>query len=1232
MSVINILDTAGAISLASADALDLLVAGGRQVVVTAQVFEEISRGTEHSNATIRSFYTKAKAWLDTNPTLWERVVVPINQADLDRYTIPVGGVQSEADASIAKYIEELSDSSQVFELVTDNRKDFDGTRKYQLPDRVVFDRSTAGFIANVIGDKRISEIRAVEVVDAMRASSRLDSLSDGGALLPTAEQIRNLYGNKYIQSGWLTEAALRGINTSVILGVGLEVLRQVGILGDILSFGVTAAHAADLRSQGKNEDADLVWVRYIFETSGGVAGGALGAAIGLGLGGPLGAIVGGVVLGYGVGEYGAEFGEFLYKNYKEVVQPGLDQLNQLIDAALSDDEDVSRKFAEAVVKGLGFDLTTVNGGTANDWMVARGFERRNGGGGDDLILGFDAKAIAQGQVFDAATRAQAQAIWAAYDAAIANGGTPDEPEIDRNAGVAQQEQRMLLDGGVGDDWVFALGGTGAVTVGGAGSDFLYNSSYKGQLWGDGRDGRGASAAANDRTSDDTFWWSAGSFIMDAGKNDRLQLFGLPLVGGSNALYYGIGLERAVARDFLLPWVTYGVTEAGQLLVEASFGEQLNPAMGADAILEVAQVVENWQAGDLGIEFIVKGGGDEISLFRSLFKLLGAQADAVKRFGKNLAWLPTDDPLVLDLNGDGLVSKGLGAVYFDQDGDGFAERSGWISGDDGFLVHDADGSGTIDDVSEMFGAPGGSGFAELAGWDTNADGVVDASDAGFAALKVWRDRDGDAVTDSGELYSLADLGITSLSVTPDPAKPAVTTANGTIIRAETTFTRSNGTTGALGELVFETDRVQSRYTGNRGVASWAPSYDAQPSVAGNQSRSVNAKGYGRLTDLAVAASQDLGLADTLASAQAAMASSPSALSPSKGAPSLSELRRMVQPVLASWSKGQTQSRELGAVLLSFDPSTSSGQPVTKLDHAVYVEDATGGYWTLKSGAAVLDAQGGSIARPTFEQILAQATTGGATWRAVQLWSPSDPSTGSGQTGVLRAQRPESVYLAHNDPVTGAVVIDDHAVAHKDAQGTYWTLASGRAITDAQGEPIARASLADIKALPVAAGQKWQSEAFAASTATPAPYPKIAFELRDGIVSDYSVWVATGSGAGEGYAVWLKDLVAAQGAEARYGAGSFDLAAKAIDFAALGNVQFAQRKIGKKRLLTSQTSQGETKYCEVKNRGKAMRFWSPTRYRSGVTGTTIQIVKEQLHFDSMMACRKAEYSWFQRALAA
>jgi hypothetical protein len=61
------------------------------------------------------------------------------------------------------------------------------------------------------------------------------------------------------------------------------------------------------------------------------------------------------------------------------------------------------------------------------------------------------------------------------------------------------------------------------------------------------------------------------------------------------------------------------------------------------------------------------------------------------------------PLVLDLNGDGIklfpYSKG---VYFDIDNDGFAERVGWVSPQDGQLARDLNGNGKIDDITELFG--------------------------------------------------------------------------------------------------------------------------------------------------------------------------------------------------------------------------------------------------------------------------------------------------------------------------------------------------------------------------------------------------------------------------------------------------------------------------------------------------------------------------------------------------
>lgn len=127
---------------------------------------------------------------------------------------------------------------------------------------------------------------------------------------------------------------------------------------------------------------------------------------------------------------------------------------------------------------------------------------------------------------------------------------------------------------------------------------------------------------------------------------------------------------------------------------------------------------------------------------------------------------TYSPIVLDLDGNGIQTRALidAGGTFDLLGTGHAVQSGWISSGDAFLAVDANGNGRIDDVSELFGgAERGLGFAKLAGFDSNGDGVVDAHDAGFSALKVWQDANGNHHTDAGELRTLAEAGIASLDV-------------------------------------------------------------------------------------------------------------------------------------------------------------------------------------------------------------------------------------------------------------------------------------------------------------------------------------------------------------------------------------------------------------------------------------------------------------------------------------
>ncbi|MCQ8895792.1 hypothetical protein NQT62_04985, partial [Limnobacter humi] len=169
--------------------------------------------------------------------------------------------------------------------------------------------------------------------------------------------------------------------------------------------------------------------------------------------------------------------------------------------------------------------------------------------------------------------------------------------------------------------------------------------------------------------------------------------------------------------------------------------------------------------------------------------------------------PRRDPLALDLDCDGIETLGTQdgvRVLFDHDADGVKTGTGWLRPDDGWLVFDKNGNGTIDSGRELFGvdtmkkngALATDGFDALADHDANADGVINSSDQVFANLKIWRDLNQDGISQSGELFALSALGITSIGVTSNPTNRNL--GNGNVETATGAFTRSNGTTGATSE--------------------------------------------------------------------------------------------------------------------------------------------------------------------------------------------------------------------------------------------------------------------------------------------------------------------------------------------------------------------------------------------------------------------------------------------------
>ncbi|MFC3321337.1 hypothetical protein [Mesorhizobium cantuariense] len=205
--------------------------------------------------------------------------------------------------------------------------------------------------------------------------------------------------------------------------------------------------------------------------------------------------------------------------------------------------------------------------------------------------------------------------------------------------------------------------------------------------------------------------------------------------------------------------------------------------------------------------------------------------------------PPRDPLVIDLDGDGieLTSLGSSSAYFDLDGDGFAERTGWVGADDGLLVLDENGNGRIDDIAELFGSATSQGFQELSRLDSNHDNVIDANDAAFLSLQVWRDANGDGVSAPDELHSLNELGIRSLSL---EASVSGASLSGNRVLNTSHVTWSNGAQTQSAEIVFTLSQFQSRYVLPENFAYDADVYDL-PKLAG----------YGDLADLWVAMTQD-----------------------------------------------------------------------------------------------------------------------------------------------------------------------------------------------------------------------------------------------------------------------------------------------------------------------------------------------------------------------------------------
>lgn len=174
-----------------------------------------------------------------------------------------------------------------------------------------------------------------------------------------------------------------------------------------------------------------------------------------------------------------------------------------------------------------------------------------------------------------------------------------------------------------------------------------------------------------------------------------------------------------------------------------------------------------------------------------------------------------DPIVLDLNGDGIQTIDVNnGVFFDNDANGFAERTGWVNSNDGLLVIDRNGDNVINNGQELFGdqtvlsngTRAASGFQALADLDSNSDGKIDINDKAFSQLRVWRDLNGDGYSSADELSTLDQLDIKSFDLNYTSSNRS--DENGNIQTRLGSYNKQDGTIMQIGEYQFSRDTIHT----------------------------------------------------------------------------------------------------------------------------------------------------------------------------------------------------------------------------------------------------------------------------------------------------------------------------------------------------------------------------------------------------------------------------------------
>ncbi len=231
---------------------------------------------------------------------------------------------------------------------------------------------------------------------------------------------------------------------------------------------------------------------------------------------------------------------------------------------------------------------------------------------------------------------------------------------------------------------------------------------------------------------------------------------------------GSPFSRSIFRNFAT-FTTWQIDawdpDNGETLI---FATERNPLRGNVSISGTSAAPDP-RGGVLGSATIltVSGMGNRTTTETSWFSASDAHG-AKSQISISFTGRYSADPIVIDLDKDGFQFTDIADSAVSFIVDGVHRRSAWIGKNDAMLAYDIDGDGRIHRLDEIaFGShvndPSLSDLQALQQqeFDQNQDGIFDVQDTKWRQFLLWQDKNGNGVSDDGELRSLAEAGIQAL---------------------------------------------------------------------------------------------------------------------------------------------------------------------------------------------------------------------------------------------------------------------------------------------------------------------------------------------------------------------------------------------------------------------------------------------------------------------------------------